>query len=75
MDSTLRGHLDEICIDIARHDDKSVIDGLLDLGYINTDTINGVIDAVGAVQDASITNYLLERKRRRFGAATIDFDL
>lgn len=75
MDSTLRGHLNEICIDIARHDDKSVIDGLLDLGYINSDTINGVIDAVGAVQDASITNYLLEQKRRRFGAATIDFDL
>lgn len=75
MDSTLRGHLSEICIDVARHDDKGVIDGLLDLGYINSDTINGVIDAVGAVQDASITNYLLEQKRRRFGAATIDFDL
>lgn len=75
MESTLTSHLNEICVDVARHDDKGVIDGLLDLGYINEDNITDVINAVGTVQDASITNYLLDQKRRRFGAATIDFEL
>lgn len=75
MESALRGHLIEICVDVARHDDKDVIDGLLDLGYISDENINDVISAVGVVQDASITNHLLDQKRRRFGGATIDFDL
>lgn len=75
MDLALRSHLKDICVDAARHDDKRLIDGLLALGYIDEDNINDVIGAVGAVQDASITNYLLEQKRQRFGASVIDFEL
>ncbi len=75
MESALRSHLGEYCLDIARHDDKAAIDGLLDLGFIDASNIADVINVVGAVQDASITNYLLEQKRRRFGTQAIDFDL
>lgn len=75
METTLRNHLLEICVDAARHDDKSVIEGLIDLGFIDKDNIADVIEAASAVQDASVTNYLLEQKQRRFGASAIDFDL
>ncbi len=75
MESALRSHIYEICIDVAKHDDKQVIEGLLDLGYINNGNISEIIDAVGRVQDASITNYLLEQKQRRFGTMEIDFEL
>lgn len=75
MESALRSHIEEICIDIAKHDDKSVIEGLLDLGYIDKDNIDGIIDAVGRIQDASVTNYLLEQKKRRFGMSALDFEL
>lgn len=75
MESALRSHIDEICIDTAKHDDKEVIEGLLDLGYINEENIDDIINAVGRIQDASITNYLLEEKRKRFGIAALDFEL
>lgn len=75
MESALRSHLLEACIDIARHDDKDVMEGLLDLGYLNEENISEAIDAVGNVQDASVTNFLLEQKQQRFGAKTIDFSL
>lgn len=75
METSIRNHLDEICVDAARHDDKKVIEGLLDLGFIDGDNIAEVIEAISAVQDASVTNYLLEQKQRRFGASAIDFDL
>lgn len=75
MESALRSHIEEICIDTAKHDDKEVIEGLLDLGYINDGNIDDIINAVGRIQDASITNYLLEEKRKRFGISALDFEL
>lgn len=75
METALRNHLEEICIDAARHDDKTVIEGMLDLGFIDGENIADIIEAVSAVQDASVTNYLLEQKQRRFGASGIDFAL
>ena len=75
MEASVRNHLNEICVDAARHDDKSVIEGLIDLGFVDGDNIADVIEAVSAVQDASVTNYLLEQKQRRFGSSGIDFDL
>ena len=75
MDSVLKSHIEEFCVDIAKHDDKDAIAGLLELGYIDADNIGDIIEAVGAVQDASITNYLLEQKQRRFGATDLDFEL
>ncbi len=75
METSLRNHLVEVCVDAARHDDTSLIEGLLDLGFVDGGNIAEVIEAVSAVQDASVTNYLLEQKQRRFGASAIDFDL
>lgn len=75
MESALRSHIVEYCVDIARHDDKDAIDSLLDLGFIDSENISQIIEAVRSVQDASITNHLLDQKRRRFGIASIDFDL
>lgn len=75
MTLTLQHHLREFCLDAARHDDKAIIAALLDLGFIDGDNISDVIEWVGAIQDASVTNYLLEEKRKRFGGVEIDFEL
>lgn len=75
MEASLRNHLIAVCIDAARHDDRTIFEGLLDLGFISEDNMSDIIEAVSGVQDASVTNYLLEQKQRRFGAAAIDFEL
>lgn len=71
----IREHLEDICIDVARHDDRAVIDDLCDFGFLNSDNLEDVTVAVGRLQDAAMTGYLLELKRRRFGRAAFDFDL
>lgn len=71
----LRTNLGDICVEAAKHDDRGLLDDLLNRGFIDGDNINEVIDRVGAVQDASITGYLLEAKRERFGMESLDFDL
>ena len=71
----VREHLIDICIDVARHDDRSVVDDLCDFGFLNRDNLEEVIVAVGRLQDAAMSGYLLELKRRRFGRAAFDFDL
>ena len=48
---------------------------LVELGYLNRETLLPVIDAVGALQDAAMTGYLLEIKRRLFQHSAVDFDL
>lgn len=68
-------HIEEICVDITRHDDRDALGALADLGLITADNINGVIDAVNHLHDASTTGYLLELKRLRFGHNSSDFDL
>ena len=75
FERTIREHLEDICIDVARHDDRSVVDDLCDFGFLNSDTLEGVIVAVGRLQDAAMSGYLLELKRKRFGRAAFDFDL
>lgn len=71
----LRTSIGDICVEAAKHDDRRLMDDLLNLGYVNADNIAEVIDRVGAVQDASMTGYLLEAKRERFGMEAFDFDL
>lgn len=71
----LRSHIVEMCVDIARHDDREVIDYLVELGYVNGDNLEEIIMAVSRLQDAAMTGYLLELKRRRFGRSAFDFDL
>ena len=71
----LRNHIVEISVDVARHDDRKVIDRLVEYGYINVDNLEEIIIAVGKLQDAAMTGYLLELKRRQFGRSALDFDL
>ena len=73
--TVLSANIEEICVDIARHDDRRAISALADLGFLNADNLEGVITAVAKLQDAAMTGYLLEMKRLRFGCASIDFDL
>lgn len=68
-------HLVEMCVDIARHDDREAMEALLDFGYLNEGNLEEVIAAVGRLQDAAMTGYLLEVKRRRFNKRVFDFDL
>ena len=74
-DRMLRDEIEDVCVALAKHDDRRTVDALVELGYLNADNLYCVIDRVGAVQDAAMTNYLLEIKRERFGQRAIDFDL
>ena len=48
---------------------------LAELGLLTADNVDAVIDAVNRLQDASMTGYLLELKRLRFGRIHADYDL
>lgn len=74
-DRMLRDEIEDVCVALAKHDDRRTVDALVELRYLNADNLYRVIDRVGAVQDAAMTNYLLEIKRERFGQRAIDFDL
>ena len=68
-------NIEEICTDIARHDDREAIRQLADLGLLTADNLDSVVAAVNKLQDAAMTGYLLELKRTRFSDHAIDFDL
>ena len=74
-DRVMRSNLVDIIVQAARHDDRQVVDDMLDLGYLTKDNIDIVVERAGDVQDAAMTGYLLEVKRRFFGAKLMDFDL
>ena len=76
-DQVLERGIGPICVEAARHDDRGMIDDLVDAGYLNAGNIVAIIERVGSVQDASITGYLLEVQRERFGTrrAFDDFEL
>ena len=70
----LRDNLVEMCVAAARHDDRASIDALVELGYLDRETLLPVIEAVGALQDAAMTGYLLELQRTLTGRG-FDFEL
>ena len=74
-DRVMRSNLVDIIVQAARHDDRQVVDDMLDLGYLTKDNIDTVVERAGDVQDAAMTGYLLEVKRRFFGSQLMDFDL
>ena len=74
-DRVMRSNLVDIIVQAARHDDRQVVDDMLDLGYLTKDNIDIVVERAGDVQDAAMTGYLLEVKRRFFGSQLMDFDL
>ena len=75
-ESFLRNNAELVCLALAKHDDREAIDAMLDFGFLNADNIYGIIERVSALQDASMTNYLLEARRMRFEQSVFDdFDL
>ena len=72
---TIRGNIADICVAVARHDDRDAIDALLDLGFLDEESLLAAIEEVGELKDAAMTGYLLEVKRMRFGGSSVDFDL
>lgn len=72
---TIERHLEAICIDIARHDDRTMFDKLADLGFLSGDNIESVVSAVARLEDAATTSHLLEMKRRRFQTDPFDFSI
>lgn len=75
LTQVLTKNLEEVCEAIARHDDRKAIDELLELEILNKDNLLDVIDHIGKLQDAAMTGYLLEIKRRLFQRSAVDFDL
>lgn len=75
FDRLMKEHVKEMCVDIARHDDRFAVDALIAHGYLNENNLEEVIQAVSRLQDAAMTAYLLEVKRRRFNRRLFDFDL
>lgn len=75
LTQVLTKNLEEVCEAIARHDDREAIDDLLELEILNKDNLLDVIDHIGKLQDAAMTGYLLEIKRRMFQRSAVDFDL
>lgn len=73
--SFIARHLKDICIALARHDDRGSLGDLIDLGCISSENINEVIDALVVLQDVSITGYLLEAKRTRVKDETMNFSI
>lgn len=73
--SFITRHLKDICIVLARHDDRGSLDDLIDLGFISSENVNEVIDALVGLQDAAITGHLLEAKRTRFTREATRFDI
>ena len=63
----LRDNLVEMCVAAARHDDRASVDALVELGYLDRETLLPVIEAVTKLQDAAMTGYLLELQRRLMG--------
>lgn len=74
-DRILKNNVEKMCVAAARHDDRKVIDAMLDLGYLNQDNLYRVIDRVSSLQDAAMMGHLLEAKRLRFGQDSVDFGL
>lgn len=75
LERFLANHIEKVCASIAKRDDKAALGRLVDLGFVNAENIAGIIECVGALQDASVTGYLLTIKRDRFGRRTLDLSL
>ncbi len=71
----LGGGIEGVCTEIARHDDRALLEDLADLGYLNAENLTRAVEAVGKLQDAAMTAYLLDLKRRRFSSGRPDFAL
>ncbi len=75
LERVVRQHLDDVCVAVARRDDRAAVDALVELGFVHEDNIDRLIEQVGRVQDAAMTGYLLEVRRRAFGHVSLDFTL
>lgn len=74
-EQSIRRNLTEICRQFAARNYRKGFDLLVDLGFVGADNIVRIVDEVNRAGDVAMTGYLLELKRLRFGARTVDFDL
>lgn len=78
-ENILNNHIEDICVEVTKHDDRDSMNKLLDLGFLNADNILRVIDRISPIQDAAMIGFLLEVQRERFASDDsvfgIDFDL
>lgn len=75
MESIVADHLEAICVDAARHDDRDVLRKLVDHGFIDGENVEQIVCAVRALKDASMTAYLLEVQRTRFEHDPFDLEI
>ncbi|HAM15080.1 MAG TPA: hypothetical protein DCP91_04340 [Eggerthellaceae bacterium] len=75
MERVLRNNIEDICVDVALYDDRTVLGDLIDRGFVNAGNLEGVIERVGALRDAATSAFLLETKRERFSGSMFDYDL
>ncbi len=67
--------LEGSCLEMARRDDRASLRRLADLEILDAANIDVVIETVQQMQDASMTGFLLELKRERFGRRSFDLSL
>lgn len=75
IDKMFTFNIVEICKAVARHDDRTTIDKLLEMGYLNKENIYDVTDAVAELQDAAMTGHMLQIIRDRFGMDAKRFEV
>ena len=75
FERTFREHLDKACIAFARHDDRTCIDALAELGLISETNIDQAVEAASTANSAPIMARLHELKRTRFRAAAQSYEL
>ena len=72
---TFRERFSDACIAFARHDDRTCIDELANLGLISETSIDRAIEAASTANSAPIMARLHELKRTRFQEAARDYEL
>lgn len=73
--SVLAKGLPRFAFEMARHDDRASLAHLADLGVLDGENVDEVIESVRRMQDAAAMGYLLELKRERFGRRALDLSL
>lgn len=72
---TFREQLSDACIAFARHDDRTCVDALAELGLISETNIDQAVEAASTANSAPIMARLHELKRTRFRAAAQSYEL
>lgn len=75
LEKLLRDNIVDVCVDVVLHDDRYVLDSLIERGFVNADNLDAIIEKVASLRDAANSAYLLEAKRRRFSRKAFDYEI